>query len=149
MAISRPWRSHGGMLLFVMRLLIRFLVVFALVGLASLVAVQAFGIEFGTSNYWDAHGVGLLVGLALLPRLTLLLSSIATGGLLWWVGWLVAPRMLIATLATISYFEANPTLVVIAWLVALGGESSEKCWVRRRTGAAPLPTARVHHSDSR
>jgi hypothetical protein len=130
-----------------MRLLIRFLVVFALVGLASLVAVRAFGIDFGTANYWDAHALGLLIGLALLPRLTLLLSSIATGGLLWWAGWLVAPRILIATLATISYFEANPTLVVIAWLVALGGESSEKCMVRRRTAASPLPSARVIKSD--
>jgi hypothetical protein len=126
-----------------MRLLLRFLVVFALVGIASLVAVQAFGIEFGSANYWDAHGLLLLVGLAILPRITLLVSSIATGGLLWWLGWLVAPRILIATLATISYFEANPLLVVITWLIALGGESSEKCWVRRRTRGAPLAPARV------
>ncbi len=130
-----------------MRLLIRFAVVFALVGVASMVAMQTFGVEFGTTNYWDAHGVGLLIGLALLPRLTLLLSSIATGGLLWWLGWLVAPRMLVAVLATISYFDSNPALAVIAWLVALGGESTEKCWMRRRT-TATLPQARVHKSDT-
>lgn len=129
-----------------MRLLVRFLVVFALVGVASLVAVQSFGVEFGTSNYWDAHGIGLLIGLALLPRLTLLLSSIATGGLLWWVAWFGAPRMLISVLATITYFESNPTLVVIAWLIALGGESSEKCWLGRRTQAAQVPSARVVES---
>jgi hypothetical protein len=111
------------------------------------VATQVLGIEFGSSNYWDAHGLLLLVGLALLPRLTLLLSSIATGGLLWWAGWLVAPRVLVATLATISYFETNPLLVVVAWLVALGGESSEKCWLRRRAGAGSLPSARVVKSE--
>lgn len=114
-----------------------------------MVAVQAFGVEFGTGNYWDAHALGLLIGLALLPRLTLLLSSIATGGLVWWLGWLFAPRILVATLATISYFEANPLLVVAAWLIALGGESSEKSWVRRRTKAAPLPSARVVSPKSR
>jgi hypothetical protein len=135
------------MLAFVMRLLARFLVVFALVGLGSVVAIQALGIEFGSSSYWDAHGLLLLVGLALLPRLTLLLSSIATGGLLWWAGWLVAPRVLVATLATISYFETNPLLVVVAWLVALGGESSEKCWLGRRAGAGSLPSARVVKSE--
>ena len=129
-----------------MRLVVRFLVVFALVGVASLVAVQAFGVEFGSANYWDAHGLLLLAGLALLPRLTLLLSSIATGGLLWWAGWLFAPRILVATLATISYFETNPALVVISWLIALGGETSEKCWVGRRAGAT-LPAARVVKSD--
>lgn len=140
--------ARSATLLLIMRLLARFLVVFVFVGLASLVAVQAFGVEFGSANYWDAHGLALLAGLALLPRLTLLLSSIATGGLVWWIGWLVAPRILIATLATISYFETNPLLVVIAWLVALGGESSEKCWVRRRTVASSLPTARVHKTDT-
>ncbi len=135
------------MLASVMRLLARFLVVFALVGLASLVAIQTFGIDFGSSSYWDAHGLLLLVGLALLPRLTLLLSSIATGGLLWWAGWLVAPRVLIASLATISYFESNPLLVVVAWLIALGGESSEKCWMGRRARGGSLPSARVVKSD--
>jgi len=131
-----------------MRLLVRFLIVFALVGLASMVAIRAFGVDFGTSNYWGAHGLSLLVGLALLPRLTLLLSSVATGGLLWWMGWLITPRILVAILATISYFEANPTLVVIAWLIALGGESTEKYWVRRRSVSASLPSARVIQNES-
>lgn len=132
-----------------MRLLVRFLVVFTLVGVASLVAVRAFGVEFGTANYWDVHGVGLLLGLALLPRLSLLVSSIATGGILWWLGWIFAPRILVALLATISYYEANPILVVIAWLIALGGESSEKCWLRRQTRSGAVPNARVVKGESR
>ncbi len=147
--LSPVWRAGSAVLVLAMRLLIRFAVVFALVGVASLVLMQVFGADFGTANYWDAHGLGLLLGLALLPRLTLLLSSIATGGLLWWLGWLVAPRMLVATLATVSYFETNPALVVIAWLIALSGESSEKCWLRRRSRASALPNARVVSEDAR
>jgi len=98
------------------------------------VAIDVFDVEFGTTSYWTHHGTWLLIGLALLPRLTLLLSSIATGGVLWWLGWLFAPRILIASLATVAYFKVNPVLVVIAWLVALGGETTEKYCVQR--GAA-------------
>ena len=36
--------------------------------------------------------------------------------------------------------EVNPVLVVIAWLVALGGESTEKCWVQRRASRPEEPT---------
>lgn len=128
-----------------MRLAIRFLVAFAILGAASMIAVSAFGVELGTENYWDAHGVGLLVGLALLPRLTLLLSSIATGGLLWWLGWLFAPRILVAVLATVAYYQVNPVLAVSAWLVALGGEGAEKSWCHRlaRGSGERVPSARV------
>ena len=125
------------------RTILRFLLVFALVGFASMVAVSVFGIEYGTSNYWDFHGAGLLIGLALLPRLTLLLSSIATGGVVWWLGWIFAPRILVATLATVAYFEANPILVVIAWLIALGGECGEKVLFRSKTRRREVPVART------
>lgn len=37
-----------------------------------------------------------------------------------------------AVLATIAYWEQNPILVVISWLMALGGESGEKVVVRNR-----------------
>ena len=116
-----------------MRWVIRFLVLFVLVALASAIAISVFDVEFGTADYWSHHGVGLLIGLAVFPRLTLLLSSIATGGVLWWLGWLFAPRILVAILATVSYFETNPILVVLAWLCALGGETTEKNLVHKRT----------------
>lgn len=113
--------------------MIRFFVLFVLVALGSAIAISVFDVEFGTTDYWSRHGVGLLIGLAVFPRLTLLLSSIATGGVLWWLGWLFAPRILVAFLATVAYFETNPVLVVLAWLCALGGETSEKSYVHRRT----------------
>lgn len=115
----------------VMRWLIRFFALFIMIALASAVAMALFGVEFGTVDYWSLHGIGLLIGLAVFPRLTLLLSSIATGGMFWWLGWLFAPRILVAILATVAYFETNPTLVVLAWLCALGGETTEKHFVRR------------------
>ena len=55
-----------------------------------------------------------------------------SGGLLWWLGFIFVPRVLVALLATISYWKQNPVLVVIAWLVALGGESTEKSMLGRR-----------------
>ena len=124
-AQSIPERC-SAVLPIVMRTILRFLLIFTLVSLISMVAVSAFGVEYGQSRYWDSHGVGLLIGLALLPRITLLVSSVATGGLVWWLGWLFAPRILVAVLATVAYFNANPGLAAIAWLIALGGEFGEK-----------------------
>lgn len=83
-------------------------------------------IEFGTINYWQKHGVFLLIFLAIFPRLTLLFSPIAFGGFFWWVGFLFVPRILVAILATQAYFKTNPVLVVMSWLIALGGEVFEK-----------------------
>ncbi|MGE0762806.1 MAG: hypothetical protein AB7N80_05965 [Bdellovibrionales bacterium] len=115
-----------------MRVFFQFLLAFLAITGAVLIASQ-FSVEFGNSNYWDHHGLLFLFFITVLPRLTLLLSSVATGGLLWWLGWLFAPRILVATLATIAYWQQNPVLVVIAWLVAVGGESSEKAVVVRRS----------------
>ncbi len=84
------------------------------------------GIEFGRSNYWDYRGFLFLAGITIFPRITLLLSSVPTGGLFWWLGWAFAPRLLVAVLATFAYWQQNPVLVVIAWVVAWGGETSEK-----------------------
>lgn len=82
-------------------------------------------------NFFEQHGVITLICLALFPRLTLLFASFATGGLLWWLGWIFAPHLLVAILA-LPYWDTNPVLVVIAWLVALGGTSSESSAARRR-----------------
>lgn len=82
-------------------------------------------------NYWDHHGVLFLFALAIFPRLTLLLSSIASGGALWWLGWVFAPHLLVAILA-IPYWDQNPVLVVIAWLCAFGGSGGESASAARR-----------------
>jgi hypothetical protein len=56
----------------------------------------------------------------------LLFSSVVSGGILWWLGWLFVPRLLVAILATFVYWHTNTFLVVLTWIWALGGESSEK-----------------------
>jgi hypothetical protein len=75
-------------------------------------------------DFWNEHGVWTLVFLALFPRLTLLFGAFATGGFLWWLGWIFAPHFLVAILS-ISYWDSNPVLCVIAWLMALGGSGGE------------------------
>lgn len=109
-----------------MKLIWRFLIAFLAITGAVAIATVVFKTPFDTASYWDHHGVLFLVFIALFPRLTLLFSSVATGGVLWWLGWLFAPRVLVAVLATFAYWIHDPILVVLAWLFAVGGESSEK-----------------------
>ncbi len=113
----------------------RFLIAFLALTGATVLAAAFGGIAFGRSNFWEHHGLIFLVFIAFFPRLTLLLSDVASGGLLWWLGWLFAPRILVALLATFAYWIQNPILVVIAWLIAVGGESSEKFVVINRGGS--------------
>jgi Na+/proline symporter len=76
-------------------------------------------------NYWDHHGLLFLVALALFPRLTCLFAVATPFGWLHWLGWLFAPHILVAVLATVMYRETNPVLVVIAWLFAVCGTGAE------------------------
>jgi len=82
-------------------------------------------------NFWDVHGFWFILFMFFFPRLTLLFSSVATGGILWWLGWIFAPRLIVAILATHSYGMTNTVLVVLTWLWALGGETVEKEGGRR------------------
>ncbi len=45
------------------------------------------------TNFWDVHGFWLIFFLFFFPRLTLLFPSVVTGGVLWWLGWIFAPRL--------------------------------------------------------
>jgi hypothetical protein len=83
-------------------------------------------------DFWAAHGWIFLVAMCFFPRLTLLFSSVVSGGLLWWLGFIFAPRLLVAILATTAYWNTNQVLVVIAWIWALSGESTEKVIVTKR-----------------
>lgn len=85
--------------------------------------------DFGVINFWDVHGVFFLICITLFPRLTLLFSSVVSGGFIWWLGLIFCPRILVASLATVAYFHTNPILVVISWIVALGGETMEKAGI--------------------
>lgn len=77
-------------------------------------------------SFWEVHGLFFIFFMFFFPRLTLLFSSVATGGILWWLGWLFAPRLLVAILATINYAQTNPIVVILTWCWALSGETAEK-----------------------
>lgn len=77
-------------------------------------------------NFWDVHGIWFIFFMFFFPRLTLIFSSVVTGGFFWWLGWLFTPRLLVAILATKAYANTNIILVVLAWIWALGGEKFEK-----------------------
>jgi hypothetical protein len=131
-----------------------FIVFLTLLGAFTL-ATSLFDLEFGSDNYWGKHGVFFLLFITLFPRLTLLFSSVPFGGLFWWLGLIFAPRLTVAVLATLAYWEMNPVLVIISWVVAFSGESSEKVMVTRqvrvvagggapwRSGSAPGTTTTI------
>jgi hypothetical protein len=81
-------------------------------------------------NFWDVHGIWFIIFMFFFPRLTLLFSSVPFGGFFWWLGWIFAPRLLVAILATTTYWQTNTILVVLTWFWALGGEAVEKKGVR-------------------
>ncbi len=116
-----------------MRTIIKIIILFLLITGLSTILINYFNIEFGNTDYWDVHGFLFLVFISIFPRLTLLFSSVAFGGIFWWLGFIFAPRMLVAILATVSYWNTNKVLVIISWLFAIGGESTEKYFIHRRT----------------
>lgn len=108
----------------------------ALTGATTLL-LQYTNISFGTVDYFTKHGWTFLIFVTLFPRLTLLVSglifsSIEFGGILWWLGFFITPRILVACLATLSYWKTNPVLVIFSWLIALSGESGEKIMINRQ-----------------
>lgn len=109
----------------------RLLIIFLVLAVSSILIIALFGVELSKDNYWDHHGIFLLIFLTFFPRLALLFSSIPFGGLFWWLGWIFCPHYLVAILATINYWPTNAFLVSIAWLVALGGEFGEKYFLRK------------------
>jgi len=75
-------------------------------------------------------GVFLIIALATFPRLSVLAmliwGALTGGGVLWWLGFLFMPGVVVAYEATCSYWDTNPVLCVFAWLVAFcsfGGEA--------------------------
>jgi len=75
-------------------------------------------------NFFDAHGILALLGLVFFPRITLIVASFATGGLMWWLGFIFAPHFLVAILS-LPFWDNNPVLVIVAWLCAFSGTSCE------------------------
>ena len=76
-------------------------------------------------DFWDVHGIFFLIFITLFPRLTMLVAVTVPFGFLAWFGWLFAPHLTVAILATQYYWQTNPILCIIAWFVALAGTGGE------------------------
>lgn len=118
------------------------LAIFFVLLVVTSIMMDASTTQFGTVNFWDKHGIFFLIFITFFPRLTLLFSSVATGGFIWWLGFFFFPRILVATLATVAYFHTNPVLVTLAWIVAIGGETMEKAGVGRSRSKFVFRTVR-------
>lgn len=82
------------------------------------------------------HWFLFILALMFFPRITLgvmlLTTEFLSGGVLWWLGYVFAPRLLIAFLS-LAYWNTNPVLVVFTWIFAFMGESGEKsCCAKKK-----------------
>ena len=83
-------------------------------------------------DFWEYHTITFIIAMFFFPRLTMLFATTTGGGLLYWVGWLIAPRLTVAIIATSLHSQTNLTLVVLTWIWALAGESTEKQTINNR-----------------
>lgn len=89
-----------------------------------------------TPDFLSTHAWPWLVlaGLAVFPRITLLFIG-GPFSVLHWLGWLCAPHLLVAIIATTRYWDTNPVLCVIAWFIAFAGTGAEGRAAHRTLGA--------------
>ena len=78
-------------------------------------------------NFWDVHSIFFILFMFGFPRLTMLFTGVCAAwfGPLFFLGWLLVPRLTVAILATTVYWHTNPVLCVLTWMVALSGEVGE------------------------
>ncbi len=84
-------------------------------------------------DFWQVHGILFLIFITFFPRLTMLFAVTIPFGILAWLGWIFVPHLTVAILATQYYWETNPILCVIAWIVALAGTGGEAKVVKIRS----------------
>ena len=94
-------------------------------------------LEQSVTSFFEIHTFFPILMLALMvfPRFTMLVGALFgflySGGLVFWLGWLILPRITIAMVASFSYWEVNPLLVMITWIWCLTAETGEKCGMVR------------------
>jgi hypothetical protein len=67
----------------------------------------------------------ILLGCAFFPRITMFFIIDPFSSLLHALGWVFIPHFMVAILATFLYWETNPLLVVISWLLAFPTTGTE------------------------
>ncbi len=81
------------------------------------------------------YGIITLVGLTFFPRVSmLLLTSISFSSMspLFYFGWIFAPHLTVSILATHWYWNTDYHLVIISWIIAIGGENIEKKYAKNK-----------------
>lgn len=125
--------------------------IFFLLLVATSLMVDQFNMQFGQIDFFKKHGIFFLIFITIFPRLTLLFSSVAFGGFFWWISFIFVPRILVAVLATVAYFHTNPILVIISWIIALGGETMEKMGIsssKKRFIFRTFKSGPIHQYDT-
>jgi len=75
-------------------------------------------------DFWDYHGFLFLLGLTFFPRITTLFFMATPFGFLAWLGWIFTPHLLVA-IYSLKYWDQNPILVIMAWIIAFVGTGGE------------------------
>lgn len=86
-------------------------------------------------SFWTFHGFWFVFFMCLFPRLTMLFTGICFmpfTGFLFWLGWVLAPRLVVAILATFLYWQTNPVLCVITWMWALSVSKGESVVIKNK-----------------
>ncbi len=52
------------------------------------------------TSFWEYHNLGFILAMCFFPRLTMLFATTVGGGCLYWIGWVVSPRLTVAVIAT-------------------------------------------------
>ena len=71
-------------------------------------------------DFWTDHSVMYIIGLVVIPRLMLVyMGLIPPGQVPPILGFMLVPRMFLASLLTTTYGHTNPALIVVCWILAI------------------------------
>jgi hypothetical protein len=71
------------------------------------------------TSFWQFHSIIFLAFITFFPRLTILFATPFPVGFFGCLGWFFMPRIYAAIIATTLYWDTNPVLCIISWIVAL------------------------------
>jgi len=79
-------------------------------------------------DFLSAHpdnAIWVLLGYAIFPRITMFFLIDPFTSLLSVLGFIFLPHVMVAVIATTLYWDTDPFLCVLAWIIALGGSGTE------------------------
>lgn len=76
-------------------------------------------------------GFFFLLGMTFFPRITMFLAMLTPWTALIWIGWIIAPHITVAFIAYQMYWQTNPELCLISFVMAFVGTRGEIIFVQR------------------